>query len=149
MITKYFFLLLLVAWAPQAQSEAIRSKVVVHTKAYKLRPERGQHIDIKVTPPGRRGSDGKVLVEVYNRSKQHLSLIKFDINLNNRGGFSINAPGQAEDLKPNLSGSQWVKIPKVNGAFPDIDQAVVTNLRCLTVDAHEVKIKGFVDLIKK
>jgi hypothetical protein len=149
MLTKYIFLMALVGWAPHAQSEAIRSKNVVHTQAYKPRPERGQHIDIKVTPPGRRGSDGKVLVEVYNRSKQHLSLIQFDINLNNRGGFSINAPGKAEDLKPNLSGSQWVKIPKVNGAFPDIDQAVVTNLRCLTVDAHEAKIKGFVDLIKK
>jgi hypothetical protein len=98
MITKYLFLLLMVVWVPPAKSEAIRSKNVVHTQAYKPRPERGQHIDIKVTPPGRRGSDGKVLVEVYNRSKQHLSLIQFDISLNNRGGFSINAPGKAEDL---------------------------------------------------
>lgn len=130
-------------------AEQIRSVNVSHTKAYVPRPERGQHVAIMVTPPGARGSDGRVLVEVYNRSKSHLALVQFEVTLNNRGGFAITAPVKAEDLKPNMSGSQWIKIPQVKGAFPTVDQAVVDNLRMVTVDAHDVKIKGFVSLIKK
>lgn len=132
-----------------AYAERIRSKTVVHTQAYKPRPGRGPHIDVKVTPPGSRGVDGRVLVEVYNRGKQHLALVQFDITLNNRGGFSITAPCKAEDLKPNMSGSQWVIIPKIRGAFPAIDEAVVENLRTVTVEAQDIPMKGFVDLIKK
>lgn len=135
--------------AQVAYAERIRSKTVVHTQAYKPRPGRGPHIDIKVTPPGSRGVDGRVLVEVYNRGKQHLALVQFDITLNNRGGFSITAPCKAEDLKPNMSGSQWVIIPKIRGVFPAIDEAVVENLRTVTVEAQDIPMKGFVDLIKK
>ena len=149
MMAKFGLLVLITFLALPAQAARIRSKTVVHTQAYKPKPERGPHIDIKVTPPGARGADGRVLVEVYNRGKQHLALIQFDITLNNRGGFSITAPCKAEDLKPNMSGSQWVKIPKIGGAFPAIDEAVVDNLRVVTVEAQDVKMKGFVDLIKK
>lgn len=156
MIQPYFFARLAVAYTLVAcfcpincEAAQIRSKNVVHTQAYKPRPERGPHIDIKVTPPGITGSDGRVLVEVYNRGKQHLALVQFDVTLNNRGGFAITAPVKAEDLKANMSGSQWIKIPKVKGAFPSVDEAVVDNLRVVTVDAQELRIKGFVDLIKK
>lgn len=149
MILKFVLITLMAFLALPAQGARIRSKTVVHTQAYKPKPERGPHIDIKVTPPGSRGTDGRVLVEVYNRGKQHLALVQFDITLNNRGGFSITAPCKAEDLKPNMSGSQWVKIPKIAGAFPSIDEAVVDNLRAVTIEAQDVKMKGFVDLIKK
>lgn len=149
MIRNFMLVLLFLNLIPTARAERIRSKTVIHTQAYKPRPERGAHVDIKVTPPGSRGVDGRVLVEVYNRGKSHLALVQFDITLNNRGGFSITAPCKAEDLKPNMSGSQWVKIPKIGGSFPSIDEAVVENLRTVTVDAQDVKMKGFVDLIKK
>lgn len=149
MIHRFTFFIVMSLLASSANAEQIRSKNVIHTQAYKPRPERGQHIDIKVTPPGARGSDGRVLVEVYNRSKQHLALVQFDVTLNNRGGFAITAPVKAEDLRPNMSGSQWVKIQKIKGAFPSIDEAIVDSLRTVTVDAQDVKLKSFVDLIKK
>ncbi|MEI6833052.1 MAG: hypothetical protein WCL28_03585 [bacterium] len=149
MIRKLFMIVLICAPAQSAFAERIRSKTVIHTQAYKPKPSRGPHIDIKVTPPGARGVDGRVLVEVYNRGKQHLALVQFDITLNNRGGFSITAPCKAEDLKPNMSGSQWVTISKIRGVFPVIDAAVVENLRTVTVEAQDVPMKGFVDLIKK
>ena len=148
MMRRIIYLLLAVLIPTAAFSAAIRSKNVPHTQAYKPRPERGQHIDIKVTPPGARGSDGRVLVEVYNRGKAHIALVQFDVTLNNRGGFAITAPVKAEDLKTNMSGSQWIKIPRVKGAFPAIDEAVVDNLRVVTVDARDIKINAFVDLIK-
>jgi hypothetical protein len=148
MIHRFAFFIVMSLLASSANAEQIRSKNVIHTQAYKPRPERGPHVDIKVTPPGARGSDGRVLVEVYNRSKQHLALVQFDVTLNNRGGFAITAPVKAEDLKPNMSGSQWVKIPRIKGAFPSIDEAIVDGLRTVTVDAQDVKLKGFVDLIK-
>lgn len=140
--------LFLLLFSQVAQSEQIRSKVIPHTQAYKPRPDRGQHLDIKVTPPGLRGSDGRVLVEVYNRGQQHLALVQFEVTLNNRGGFAITAPVKAEDLKPNMSGSQWIKIPKVRGAFPTVDEAVVDNLKIVTSAAREIKLKTFVDIIK-
>lgn len=144
-----FGCLFFLAFNSIAAAQQLRSKNIPHTQAYKPRPELGSYLDIKVTPPGPRGSDGRVLVEVYNRSKQHLSLIQFEVTLNNRGGFAITAPIKAEDLKPNMSGSQWVKIPKVKGAFPAVDEAVVENLKVVTSDAREIKIKTNVDLIKK
>lgn len=149
MRTFFFMVVFLFAAAPSGLAEQYRSKLVPHTQAYKPRPEFGPYLDIKVTPPGARGSDGRVLIEVYNRGKQHLALIQFDVTLNNRGGFAITAPVKAEDLKPNMSGSQWVKIPKVQGAFPSIDEAVVENLKIVTVEAREIKMKTNVDLIKK
>ena len=139
-------LILFFSWPVFAQQ--IRSQTRSHKIAYKPTPGRGDHIDIKVTPPGARGSDGRVLVEVYNRGKAHLALVQFDVMLTNRRGFAIAAPVKAEDLKPNMSGSQWVKIPAIKGAFPVIDQAIVENLKMVTVEAREIKMKGFVDLIR-
>ena len=149
MIRNFLALMTVCVLASPAQAAQIRSKTVVHTQAYKAKPERGSHIDIKVTPPGSRGKDGRVLVEVYNRGKQHLALVQFDITLTNRGGFEITAPVKAEDLRPNMSGAQWVQIPKIKGAFPIVDEAVVDNLRTVTAEAQDVKMKGFVDLIKQ
>ena len=149
MFRKFLFIILTSVIAASAEAAQIKSKTVPHTQAYKPKPERGAHIDIKVTPPGSRGSDGRVLVEVYNRGKKHIALVEFEITLSNHGGFAITAPVKAEDLEPNMSGAQWVKIPKIKGAFPTIDEAVVDNLRTVTVDAQDIKMKGFVDLIKK
>ncbi len=144
----YVLLLFIMLFVPTAYAQKVRSKLVPHTQAYRPRPERGSHIDIKVTPPGARGSDGRVLVEVYNRGKQHLALIQFDVTLLNRGGFEITAPVRADDLKPNMSGSQWIIIPRIRGAFPSIDEAIADNIKAVATDAREVKIKSFVDLIK-
>ena len=136
------------SFANVVHAEQIKSQIRSYKVAYKPIPGRGDHIDIKVTPPGARGSDGRVLIEVYNRGKAHLALVQFDVTLNNRGGFAIKAPVKAEDLKANMSGNQWIKIPAVKGAFPSIDQAIVENLKVVTVEAREVKMKAFVDLIR-
>ena len=148
MMRRIIYLLVAVLTPTVAFSAAIHSKNVTHTQAYKLHPERGQYVDIKVTPPGARGADGRVLVEVYNRGKSHLALIQFDVTLTNHGGFGITAAVKAEDLSPNMSGSQWVKIPMIKGAFPVIDEAIVDNVHVVTVDARDIKINTYVDLIK-
>jgi hypothetical protein len=131
------------------QGAPIRSSNIAHTQAYKLHPERGPYLDIKVTPPSPRGVDGRVLVEVYNRTKLKLATVKFDITLQNSGGFSIGAVIEASSLNPNMSGAQWVKIPKIGGQFPAVSVAVVDGLRSITVDAREEPIKGFVTLITR
>jgi hypothetical protein len=143
-----FFLWLICLFSVKANATPIVSKTRSHLVAYNPILGRGQHVDIKVTPPGARGADGKVLVEVYNRSKTHLALIQFDVTLKNRGGFAITAPVQAVDLNPKMSGSQWIKIPAIKGAFPQIDLAIVDNLKSVTGTATEIKLPGFVDLIK-
>ena len=126
----------------------VQAKIVNHKVAYNPKPERGPHLDVKVTPPESRGEQGKVLVEVYNRGKDHLALVQFDVTLTNHGGFEISAPVKAEDLRPNMSGSQWVKIPRIKGKFPTIDGARMANIRTITDEAKEVKMNGYMDLIK-
>lgn len=129
-------------------STSAQAVVVDHKAAYNPKPERGPHIDIKVTPPEIRGQDGRVLIEVYNRSKDHLGSVNFDVKLKNNEGFEIEAPITASDLKPNMSGGQWVKIPPIKGRFPKIIAARALNIRVIRVDATEIKLKAFMDLIK-
>ena len=140
---------ILLTFGSPSWAQRYQSKDVPHSQAYKPRPERGPHIDIKVTPPGRRGADGRVLVEIYNRGTTHLALVQADVTLSNRGGYQVSAEVKGEDLRPNMSGAQWIKIPKIKDAFPEIDSALVSNVRVITSDAREVKMKLFVDLIKK
>ena len=129
-------------------SQAIQAKIVNHLAAYNPNPERGPHLDVKVTPPEARGEPGKVLVEVYNRGKTHLALVQFDVTLFNHGGFEISAPVKAEDLRPNMSGSQWIKIPQVKGKFPSIDAARMSHIVTITSEAKDITMKAFMELIK-
>ena len=132
-----------------ALANPILSANVVHSQAYKVHPERGPYVSVIVTPPSARGVDGRVLVEVYNRSKTNLALVKFDIELKNSQGFEIVAQGEAHDLKPNSSGAIWIKLPKNKEKFPVVTAAVIDALRIIDVDAQELKLKTFLTVITK
>jgi hypothetical protein len=127
----------------------VQATNVDHKLAYSPKPERGSHLDVKVTPPEIRGKEGRVMIEVYNRGKDHLALVMFDVTLFNQGGLDISAPVKAEDLKPNMSGGQWVIIPAIQGKFPTITGARLSNLRIVNNSAREVKMKTYMDLVKK
>ncbi len=126
-----------------------RAVLVDHRTAYKPRPERGSHLSVLVTPPEQRGKEGKVLIEVYNRGKDHLALVMFDVTLMNQGGLAITAPVKAEDLKPNMSSGQWITIPPIKGKFPIVIGARLSNLRIVDVQAKEIGMKPFMDLVKQ
>ena len=130
-------------------SDSAVAKIVDHKTAYSPKPQRGPHIDVKVTPPELRGKTGRVMIEVYNRGKDHLSLIMFDVTLKNNQGWNLTAPVKAEDLNPNMSGGQWVEIPKMNEKFPTITAAELAHMRVVTSDAREVKLPIYMDLIKQ
>ncbi len=127
----------------------VQAVIVEHKSAYSPKPERGSHLDVKVTPPEIRGKEGRVMIEVYNRGKEHLALVMFDVTLFNQGGLDITAPVKAEDLKPNMSGGQWVVIPSIQGKFPTITGARLSHLRIVNAAAREVKMKTYMDLVKQ
>lgn len=126
----------------------VKARLAEHKESYAAKPQRGPHLDIKVTPPEIRGKDGKILIEVYNRSKEHIALVTFDLKLHNHGGYDLDAPIQAEDLRPNLSGGQWVKIPQVDGKFPKILGARASNIKIITADSREIALMPYLDVIK-
>lgn len=125
-----------------------QNRKVNHLEAYKAHPERGPHIDLKITPPEKRGKDTMVLVEIYNRSKLRISVLKFDITFKNRGAQDVAASIEAEDLGPGWSVPRWVKIP-ASGKIPTIDSIILTNVRVIDSTANEVKLKAYSDLIKE
>lgn len=149
-----FFTVFLVAataaqpvWAKSTDSAV--AQLVDHKTAYNPKPQRGPHLDVKVTPPELRGKAGRVMIEVYNRGKDHIALVTFDVVLKNNSGWSLTAPIKAEDLKPNMSGGQWVEIPKMGEKFPAITGASLSHLRVINVEAQEIKLAPYMDLIKK
>ena len=139
-------------WAPQIfakSSDSAVAQIVEHKAAYAPKPQRGPHLDVKVTPPELRGKVGRVMIEVYNRSKDRIATVNFDVTLKNNSGWSLTAPVKAEDLNPNMSGGQWVEIPKMGEKFPTITGASLSHLRIISADAQELKLTPYMDLIKK
>lgn len=154
MLQKIFLILSLLSYVAVAGTntsslQVVHGVIINHKEAYKPKPERGPHIDIKVTPPEKRGRENFVLVEVYNRTTVHLATVLFDITLLNKGGYKVTSSVEASDLKPNLSGAQWVKVGGDTKNLPVTLEATVTGVKAITVDAKEVNYKVFVDLIKE
>ena len=123
------------------------NKKTHHTEAYKLHPERGDHINVKVTPPELRGKQGFVAIEVYNYSKTYVSVMEFDIILTGKYGISVTSHIQVEDLEPKWSDMRWAKIP------PDIKLPVIESVQLIGVKkfddkGKEIKLKVYTDLIK-
>ena len=134
---------------PAKSSDSAVAQIVEHKAAYAPKPQRGPHLDVKVTPPELRGKTGRVMIEVYNRGKDHIASVNFDVTLKNNSGWALTAPIKAEDLKPNMSGGQWVEIPRMGEKFPTITGASLSHLRIISVEAQEIKLTPFMDLIKK
>ncbi|MCX6117499.1 MAG: hypothetical protein NT027_08160, partial [Proteobacteria bacterium] len=126
-----------------------KAALVDHKNTYNPRPERGAHLHVVVTPPEKRGKEGKVLVEVYNRGKIHIASAAFDLTIANQGGLEIKSSIQATDVKPNYSGLQWISIPPIRGKFPIATAARLTNLRIVDTSAQEIQMKVFLDMVKR
>lgn len=153
MSLKKIGVLIALAFATQSLAKPSMSSAVAqlvdHRTAYNPKPERGPHLDVKVTPPELRGKVGRVMIEVYNRGKEHIASVDFEVTLKNNSGWQLNAPVHAEDLKPNMSGGQWVEIPKMAEKFPTITAASMKHLRVINVEAKEIKLQPYMDLVKK
>jgi len=114
----------------------------------KKREHLGEHLNIKVTPPERRGSDGRVLVEIYNYSKSYLYSIDFWLYLYSDLDEEIEVHITADDIRPSWSALRWVTIPS-NYKLPLITRVKLRNLSMFDDQARKVKLKHYIDLIKE
>lgn len=133
--------------APNDSEPGIQ-RTVIHSEAYKKREYLGPHINFKVTPPEERGVKGRVLVEVYNYSKTYLNVVDFWLYLTNNWGDKIEVHITCDDIKPNWSALRWVKIPG-GKEVPKMDKVTIDNLVIFDEQGKQVKLKYYVDLIKK
>lgn len=124
-----------------------RNQVINHRKAYKPRPGRGEHIDIKVTPPEKRGKKGHLLVEVYNNSKKYISVMKFHIKINSAGYKHLSSEILVEEMWPNWSDVKWIKIGG-NGKLPKVYTIEIEKMELFDHEAKPLKIPFYSDLIK-
>ena len=121
---------------------------VKHTDAYKRRPELGEYIAIKVTPPEKRGKERMMLVEVYNYTKTEISAMRFDLYFKNKGWEDISSQVDVDDMRPNWSDARWLKIPD-DGKIPALEAAMARNVIILDKNGKDIKFKVQVDLIKE
>jgi hypothetical protein len=122
-----------------------------HKKAYSDRPERGEHINIKVTPPQmkRNGKAGKILVEVYNYSNYHISAMRFEIELVTPKGWDrFEAQVEVDELGPQWSDAYWIDIPG-NGKISDVSELTVKRLEIFGAGAKSIKLPLYTELINK
>jgi hypothetical protein len=122
-------------------------RIVKHTKAYSQRPELGEYVAIKVTPPEKRGKAGKVLVEVFNYTKSYLSVMQFDLNFTTNDLVSRSSTIVADDIKPNWSALRWIDIPS-NEKLPPIQAVSAAHLTMIDDTGKYLAHKISVDLIK-
>lgn len=133
--------------APQSAKPAIH-RTVIHSEAYKKREHLGEHVNFKITPPGKRGKKNHVLVEVYNYSKKYINVCSFFLLLTNNWGDRVEVEITVDDLKPSWSALRWVQIPG-NKPIPDIDKVEIQNFQLFDDKARAVKLKYYTDLIKQ
>ncbi len=122
-----------------------------YKKAYSDRPERGEHINIKVTPPQmkRNGKAGKILVEVYNHSNYDISAMRFDIELvTPKGWDKFEAQVEVDALGPQWSDAYWIDIPG-NGKISDVSELTVKRLEIFGAGAKSIKLPLYTELINK
>ena len=126
-----------------------QNRVIKHTEAYTKRNIVGGHVNVKVTPPEKRGVAGKVGVEVYNYSPVYLSLVDFWMELETKAMYKIDSKIKVENLKQNWGDIVWIEIPaKFAKDFPVITSIKITNLKMYDEKSRQVKIPVTTDLIK-
>jgi len=109
----------------------------------------GGHVNVKITPPEKRGKSGRVAVEVYNYSPVYLSIVDFWMELETTGMFKIDGKVKVENLKQNWGDIVWIEIPpKYANDFPPISKVKISNLKMYDDKARQVKVPLTTDLIK-
>jgi hypothetical protein len=120
---------------------------VDHTKAYEKRPELGQHVAIKITPPELRGKPGVVLVEVYNWTTKFISVMDFWVIMTGENDGRYEMRISVQDLRKNWGDITEVKIP--GGKLPKIDAFQLKNMQIYDEKARRIVVPVLTDLIKK
>lgn len=126
-----------------------RNRVIGHNEAYQKREIVGGHMNLKITPPEKRGKAGRIAVEVYNYSPIYLASVDFWMELENSGMYKIESHVKVEDMRQNWGDIVWIEIPRSYVAdFPLITGIKITNLKMFDDKARQVKIPVTTDLIK-
>lgn|GEM_PF-1642811 len=126
-----------------------KDRVIGHQEAYTKRNIVGGHVNVKITPPEKRGKSGRVAVEVYNYSPVYLSIVDFWMELETTGMFKIDGKVKVENLKQNWGDIVWIEIPpKYANDFPPISKVKISNLKMYDDKARQVKVPLTTDLIK-
>jgi hypothetical protein len=131
--------------------KAKRHRVISHQKAYKKRKMVDPYLNIKVTPPEKRGKDGYVAVEVYNYSKNvHLAMAHFWLYLETDDFMQVEAELTVENMRPNWGDIRWVKIPLRKGkrTLPKITKIRVEKMEMFGAKGKRAKMLWTTDLIK-
>jgi hypothetical protein len=136
------------AAAPATSGNPPIFRTVIHSEAYKTRANLGPHLNIKVTPPEKRGAKGRVLVELYNYSKAYVNVVDFWLYLDSDYGETVEVHIDADDIKPGWSALKWVQIPG-NKAIPLITKVRVAQMHIFDDKAKAITLKYYTDLIKE
>jgi hypothetical protein len=151
----------MIAFQPLAYSEAAKKKkdgkkkylpqhrVVDHKKAYKKRKKIGNYVNFKITPPEKRGKEGRVGVEIYNYSKTHVSYMHFYIILMTNDFLEIEAEMTVENMSPDWGDVRWIKIPLRKGTIPKISKVTIKRMEMFDKKGNRTMVKYNTDLIKE
>ena len=109
---------------------------------------------IKKAPPAKKSAEENIVrVEVYNRTKEDLSLVKFDVVLLNRSALEITLQDiQGSDLKPNYSGEKSFDLNKqgsLKNDFGTIFSAQLNGLQIVDEKGAKREFKVYIDLVKE
>lgn len=129
-----------------------RHRIIPHKKAYKKRRLKEPYINIKVTPPEKRGKDGFVGVEIYNYSKKKsVSVAHFWIYLETDNFMQIEAEMTVENMGPNWGDIRWIKVPLRKGkrTLPKITKIRVEKMEIFDGAGRRTKMIWTTDLIKE
>jgi len=126
--------------------QVLLHRKVDHTNAYDRRTELGNHIAIKVTPPERRGKPGVVLVEVYNYTKTHVSVMDFWVIMTGVNDARIEMRIKVNEMRQNWGDITEVRIP--GGRLPSIKSLRVQNMQIYDEKARRIAVPVLTDLIK-
>jgi hypothetical protein len=122
-------------------------RTVIHSEAYKKRSHLGEHINFKITPPGKRGKKNHVLVEAYNYSSKYVNVCNFWLILSNTWGDRIEVELTVDDLKPSWSALRWVKVPG-DKPLPTFEKVEIRNFQVFDDQAKKIDLNYYTDLIK-
>ena len=146
-----FLSLSLLTSAPLSEAKPKKAKiiyrVVKNTGAYN-RATSGQHLALKITPPEFYGAGQFIFVEIYNYTNQHLGQVDFDIFLKNNSWYNFDAHVTGDDILPKRSALRKIAVPKGKGRFPGIDKVKISNLKVYNMDASEIRVNTYVDLVR-
>ncbi|MGE0174833.1 MAG: hypothetical protein AB7T49_18715 [Oligoflexales bacterium] len=106
-----------------------------------------EHLAIKITPPAKMGPKEYVIAEIYNHTKTELNFMQFDLRLESKSYYELNASVTADTIPPGQSAVRQI-IATGSGDFPAISNVVIENVVALNSEAKYIKPPVIVDLVR-